>query len=107
MAPYTILVEFMLHDEALPRFIELIRENAAASLAREPGCLRFDILVPDGEQHRVLLYEIYANDEAFADHRTQPHFHAFDRASGPLVQSKRITVLGLIGGSDAVERPKR
>lgn len=103
MAPYTILVEFALHDGGLPRFIDLIRENATASLAREPGCERFDVLVPEGERQRVILYEIYTDKEAFAEHCRQPHYHAFDQAAGSLVQSKRVTVLELIGdnGTDA------
>jgi quinol monooxygenase YgiN len=93
MSPYTILVEFTLHDGALPRFLDLIRENAAASLAQEKGCERFDVLVPEGERQRVILYEIYADDNAFAEHCRQPHYHAFDQAAASLVQSKRVTVL--------------
>jgi autoinducer 2-degrading protein len=103
MAPYTILVEFALYDGALPRFIDLIRENAAASRAREQGCERFDVLVPEGERKRVILYEIYKNKDAFAEHCRQPHYHVFDRAAASLVQSKRVTVLELLGDNEAGE----
>jgi (4S)-4-hydroxy-5-phosphonooxypentane-2,3-dione isomerase len=93
LAPYTILVEFLLRDGALPRFLELIRTNAAASLDTEPGCERFDVLVPEGERNRVILYEIYKDGDAFAVHSRQPHYDVFAQAAESLVKGKRVTVL--------------
>jgi (4S)-4-hydroxy-5-phosphonooxypentane-2,3-dione isomerase len=47
--------------------------NATASLTHEPGCLRFDVIAGEDED-TVLLYEIYADADAFAQHREHPHF---------------------------------
>ena len=98
MAPYTILVEFSLRDGALDQFLPLIEGNATASIRDEPGCERFDVLVPAGERDRVLLYEIYSDLAAFERHSEQPHYHEFARRAEPMVRSKRVTVLGLMNG---------
>ena len=41
-----ITVALDLVEGGLPEFLQLVRENAALSVAREPGCLRFDVLTP-------------------------------------------------------------
>ena len=54
-----ILVDFTLAPETRAEFHRLVLENAAASLRDEPGCRRFDVLVPEGDSgDRVVLYEI-------------------------------------------------
>jgi len=93
MSAHTILVEFTVRDGALPRFLELVRANAAASLKDEPGCHRFEVFVPD-DGRRVVLYEEYRDRDAFADHCRAPHFDAFDTATAPMVVAKRVTELG-------------
>src|SRR5207253_7751745 len=93
MAAYTILVEFTVRDGARPRFVEVVHANAAASLADEPGCRRFDVFVPD-DGNRIVLYEEYRDRSAFADHCRAPHFLAFDKAVASMVVAKRVTELG-------------
>ena len=94
MSAHTILVEFTVRAGALPRFVELVCDNAAASLRDEPGCRRFDVFVPgDG---RVVLYEDYRDRNAFDEHCRAAHFHTFDAASAGLIDSKRVTALGAL-----------
>ena len=40
----------------------------------EPGCLRFDVCSVEGDEHRFVLYELYADAAAFAAHKAAPHF---------------------------------
>ena len=47
MIPYVIIVEFEIADGRAADFKKLILENARASLADEPGCRQFDVLVPE------------------------------------------------------------
>jgi len=88
--PYVITVEFHLRPGCAADFLPLIRENARRSLADEPGCRRFDVLVRHDDAHRVLLYEIYDDEHAFAMHCQTPHFHEFDRASRDLCEAKVV-----------------
>ena len=88
---YVITVEFRLHRASdMPAFRALIDDNARQSCTLEPGCQRFDVLVPKGVADAILLYEIYDSRAAFEAHLQSGHFHAFDRASDALVLSKAV-----------------
>jgi autoinducer 2-degrading protein len=87
--PYGVTVEFTLRPGTLDAFLRLVEANAAASVAGEPGCLRFDVLLPaDGSGPDVFLYEIYSDRAAFDHHVTTAHFLAFDEATAPMVERK-------------------
>ena len=90
MSDFVIVVDFRLKAGALGAFRPLVDANARASVADEPGCRRFDVVEPEGEPDRVLLYEIYDDEAAFAAHLATAHYAAFDAESGPLVESKAV-----------------
>jgi quinol monooxygenase YgiN len=88
---FAITVEFDLVDGAFDTFHRLVSENAALSVEREPGCLRFDVLVPvEAAVPRVLLYEIYSSREAFARHLKMEHYLSFDQATRSMVRNKTV-----------------
>jgi (4S)-4-hydroxy-5-phosphonooxypentane-2,3-dione isomerase len=90
-----ILVEFTLAPETRAEFRRLVLENASASLRDEPGCRQFDVLIPEGDPgDRVVLYEIYDDDEAFAAHVRTGHYARFAEATEALVRTKTVTRLG-------------
>lgn len=93
--PYVILVDFTILDGKMDVFLEEVVTNANASVSDEPGCLRFDVLRPEGAADRVLLYEIYADEAAFDAHRRTPHFHHFDAVVAPLTKARSRTTLHL------------
>jgi (4S)-4-hydroxy-5-phosphonooxypentane-2,3-dione isomerase len=99
MRPYVIIVEFTIKPGEMQRFMPLMLENAERSLKDEPGCRRFDVLT--GEDGRVILYEIYDDEAAFAAHCRAPHFHRFDEASRPLVATKRVERCTLVNHAPA------
>lgn len=90
MGGYVVVVDFRLKAGAAEAFRALIVENANASVQDEPGCRRFDVVLPDGEPERVFLYEIYDDRAAFDAHVRTPHYAVFDQASRPLVASKAV-----------------
>lgn len=85
-----ILVEFRLKPGTRQRFLEAVEPDARDSVAKEPGCRRFDVLVPEDEQDVVWLYEIYDDAAAFDAHLEMPHFAAFQAAIEPIVESSTI-----------------
>ena len=96
-APYVIAVEFKLHSAGeMPVFRKLIDENARQSCRLEPGCQRFDVLVPHGSTDSIFLYEIYDSRAAFEDHLKAAHYHIFDHASAALVLSKVVREFTLV-----------
>lgn len=90
---FAITVGFELADGAFDTFHRLVSENAALSVEREPGCLRFDVLTPlepgAGDTH-VLLYEIYRDRAAFDRHLATSHYLSFDRKTRGIVRKKTV-----------------
>jgi quinol monooxygenase YgiN len=91
-----IIVDFRVRPGRRAAFRELIDANARASVANEPGCLRFDVLEPAGEKDRILLYEIYADRAAFEAHVGSEHFKAFDADSAAMTEAKSVVECELV-----------
>lgn len=105
MNRYVIIVEFEVHPDTLPRFLELITANAESSLRDEPGCERFDVLIPGGTTDSISLYEIYRDRAAFDDHCRSPHFLSFEAAARALVRSKKVIELKLVDSAALAASP--
>lgn len=72
---FVVIVSLRIKPDRVERFLEAIDRQATLSLREEPGCLRFDVLRVEDEAGRFLLYEIYANEDAYRiAHRGGPNF---------------------------------
>ena len=87
---FVVFVELTLRPESRDRFIERVRQQARDSLREEKDCHVFDICVDPLRRNRVVLYEIYTNEAAFADHLASSHFRDFERDTETLVSTKKI-----------------
>ena len=95
MNRFAIIVDFSLEDGSFDRFHSCVLENAEKSVALETGCHQFDVLIPDGDQSRIVLYEIYEDAEAFEAHKRTPHFLQFDADTKELVQDRSLSSFAL------------
>jgi quinol monooxygenase YgiN len=73
MANFAIVATFDIVAGRMDEFLPLLLAHRDRCLKDEPGTLRFDVLRPRNEENRVLLYEVYADDAAFAIHWNGPH----------------------------------
>ncbi len=96
MNGFVIIVDFRLKPGALAAFRPLMDANALASVRDELGCRRFDVVEPEGDTDRILLYEIYDDAAAFEDHCRTPHFLSFDAQSARLVDNKKVIRAALV-----------
>jgi autoinducer 2-degrading protein len=87
---FSVVVMFEIKPGAEAVFLDLIRQNASASVRDEPGCQLFDVCTDPAQPSEVFLYELYDDPAAFEAHKTAPHYISFDSASAPLIQSKRV-----------------
>jgi quinol monooxygenase YgiN len=72
--------------------IERLETLSRTCLQTEPGCLRFDVLVPlDEADDRILLYELYESEEALRHHDQTPHFLEYRRDTADMV-AERVRV---------------
>jgi quinol monooxygenase YgiN len=87
---YVVLAEFAPEPTSAKTFLQLVAQNAAASVRNEPGCRRFDVLVSDNADDAIVLYEIYADEAAFDAHLQTAHFAAFDSAVAGMIRSRSV-----------------
>jgi len=90
MHRFVITVDFVLHDGALEKFLPLMVDNANKSRTLEPGCDRFDVMVPETGGNHVFLYEIYHDVAAFNAHLKTPHFLEFGQRTAALLKGRAI-----------------
>ncbi len=79
---FALVVQIESPPESRDRFIEAISEQAAASLEREPGCLRFDVCAVADDENRFILYEVYADAASYEAHGQTEHFARWSRVAG-------------------------
>jgi quinol monooxygenase YgiN len=99
MTALAIWVKFTLQSDKMDRFLAAALEDARASVANEPGCRRFDVLIPKDEANAVYFYEIYDDQAALDNHRQQPHYAEFAAAVEETGAERHITVLTLQNAS--------
>jgi len=92
---HVVVVDLGIGDGHLERFMPLLLENARRSLAKEAGCLRFDVCRDAEDPSRLLLYEVYSDAAAFQAHLQSAHFRRFDTATAAMLASKQVRVLAL------------
>ena len=90
MTKFVVTVEFRLKPGTMKPFRALMDRNAIDSCRHEPGCHRFDVLVPHDTPDSIFLYEIYEDRTAFDAHTKTVHFDTFDRGSADYVISKAV-----------------
>jgi quinol monooxygenase YgiN len=75
---YVVLPRFDVAEDNLGAFLDAARADAEQSVATEPGCLQFDIVIDrEARPLRVVFYEVYADRDAFEAHLLTPHLATF------------------------------
>jgi (4S)-4-hydroxy-5-phosphonooxypentane-2,3-dione isomerase len=71
----------------LDRIVPLLMAHRSRCLADEPGTLQFEVLLPNDDQTKVLIYEVYTDDAAFAAHWNGPSTNRLrEEAAGMIVR---------------------
>jgi quinol monooxygenase YgiN len=87
---YIVLVLLKVKSERLPEFEAALLHNARESVARDPGCVRFDVSQHIDDPTRWVLHEVYDNAASHAAHRQAPHFLAYDAVAQEAVVEKAV-----------------
>lgn len=95
MSQIAILVEFQVKPEHRQAFEAIIREHAAKTKETEPGCRRFDVLIPKKEDGRVFLVEVYADDAALQAHSATPRLAQVREAYKDMILDRKLTICTL------------
>ena len=87
---HVVVVIVSVRPEMLEEFERALLHNARESVARDPGCLRFDVCQQQDDPASWVLFEVYEAPEAHAAHRQSPHFLAYDRVAARAVTHKEV-----------------
>ena len=90
---FSLMVQVEVRSGRREEFLAAIALNAESSVRDEPGCLRFDVCSVDSDENRFVLYELYADADAFAAHKAAPHFARW-RAVADQVLSSQVNTTG-------------
>ena len=91
-----LVVQLRIRTGAMPAFLDIVRAHAVRSKELEPGCLRFDVLRPEGSADEVVLYELYRDQAALDAHRGSEHMADYRGRSGDLVAERSVSVCELL-----------
>jgi quinol monooxygenase YgiN len=98
---FSMVVSMEVRPGSREEFLAGMTANAEASVRDEPGCLRFDVCSVDGDENRFLLYELYADAEAFAAHKRAPHFLDWRQVAERVLVSQQNTPGTLLATNSA------
>lgn len=87
---YCIIVKTQLKPGQREAFLAAMLPNAEASVRDEPGCYVFDVLDDRDNPELFHLYEIYADEQALADHKTTVHYKASREVVTPLIAEQSV-----------------
>ena len=85
---FSLTVQMQVRPGRREEFLDGMSANAEASVRDEPGCLRFDVCSDAADDHRFVLYELYVDADAFAAHKTSPHFLRWRSMAEEIVESQ-------------------
>ena len=91
MKGIAVFVELVTSEGCFDECYRLFLEHAAAS-RNEPGCIRFDVTIPEGSSNSMMLYELYADRESFEAHSNSERIQRHREKSHPLLSDKRLVV---------------
>lgn len=92
---YINAIDLVIAPPALPKFLDAIKENAAAS-AKEPGVREFNVTALNGNPNHVFLYEVYENEAALETHRQTAHFKKFQAATQGMVVDRLVRPMSVV-----------
>jgi len=72
MSKLVIMGAVEVSPEKRARVVPLLMAHRARCLRDEPGTLQFEVVLPREDASRILIYEVYQDDNAFEVHRNAP-----------------------------------
>ncbi len=91
MSAVVLVVELEIVEGQKERFLARARTHRKNVLKNEPGCQRFDIMVPQEGGDTVFLYEIYADQKAVETHMATSYMKEYLSDTGPMIANRTRT----------------
>lgn len=89
---FVLAVTLRIKPENVERFMAEALANGREA-RKEPGCRQFEVLVDPADRTKVMLFEIYDDEQAFEAHQQTPHFKRYLAEAVPLLESRERHML--------------
>ena len=89
--PVVIVVELEIVPTELDNFKAAVKENAAAWVREEPGCLEFNVAFDKDNPTHAFIFEVYENAEAIAADQATSRFKNYMAEAPKRVKSRKFT----------------
>jgi quinol monooxygenase YgiN len=86
---FIVIPEFQVKPGCMEAFLAAAADDARHSVADEPGCRQFDVVLLEGSAGIVVFYEVYDNRTVFEAHLETPHLARFRDAFPPLIVEEK------------------
>lgn len=91
MSQLAIIVDFTTQPGQFDAFMDKMLEHARAS-RKEPGCLRFDVVIPKRSENRIMLYELYKDRAALDLHSNTDRIKAHMEATKDMLAERVLHI---------------
>jgi len=97
------LTEIEIDSNFVKEYIEILKEEANASVALEPGVISIFPMFQKDNPTQIRILEIYANKEAYESHLKTPHFQKYKTTTLKMVKALRLIDMSAIDSSTMKE----
>ena len=84
------IAEIEIHPDQLARYTAILKEEARASIEREPGVITIFPMFQKDHPNQVRILEIYASRKAYESHLRSPHFLKYKTSTQAMVASLQL-----------------
>ena len=105
MSQFGLVVRFALKPGRAEAFDAMMRETVVGIAAHEPRTLVYAVHAPEGEPDVRVFYELYASEEALAEHEAQATTRLFLDAVDEYVTGVEVQRLHLVTGTGIADGP--
>ncbi|WP_457391696.1 putative quinol monooxygenase [Roseateles sp. P5_E1] len=88
--PFIRIAELEIDPAQLEAFKAAIAEGVEAAVRTEPKVLALYAVAERDRPNHIRVFEIYADEEAYAQHIQTAHFRKFFESTSPMVVSRRL-----------------
>lgn len=84
------IAEIEIHPDQVARYTAILKEEARASIEREPGVITIFPMFQKDHPTQVRILEIYASRKAYESHLRSPHFLTYKTSTQSMVASLKL-----------------
>ncbi|MVF14934.1 antibiotic biosynthesis monooxygenase [Ketobacter sp. MCCC 1A13808] len=88
--------EIEIHEGYLEEYLEILKEEAEASVRLEPGVIAIYPMYQVENPTQVRILEIYTNKKAYDSHLETPHFKKYKTTTIKMVKSLNLVDMSII-----------